>query len=130
MIDRHRDEIAAVLTERGLIVKTDVGLSDFRIDLTLASASDPAQPLVAVLLDGEGWRARRTVADRDGLPVDVLGKLMRWPGIERVWLPEWLDDPDATATDSSRRWMPSRPVVGLRRWSGSRISMSPHGGAG
>jgi len=95
--DRHRDEIAAVLTERGLVVKTDVGLSDFRIDLTLASASDPAQPLIAVLLDGEGWRARRTVADRDGLPVDVLGTLMRWPGIERVWLPEWLDDPDATA---------------------------------
>lgn len=95
--DRHRDEIAAVLRERGLVVKTDVGLSDFRIDLTLASASDPAQPLVAVLLDGEGWRARRTVADRDGLPVDVLGKLMRWPGIERVWLPEWLDDPHATA---------------------------------
>ncbi len=95
--DRHRDEIAAVLTERGFVVKTDVGLSDFRIDLTLASASDPAQPLVAVLLDGEGWRARRTVADRDGLPVDVLGKLMRWPGVERVWLPEWLDDPDATA---------------------------------
>lgn len=97
VIDRHRDEIAAVLSERGLVVKTDVGLSDFRIDLTLASASDPAQPLIAVLLDGEGWRARRTVADRDGLPVDVLGKLMRWPGIERVWLPEWLDDPDATA---------------------------------
>lgn len=97
VIDRHRDEIAAVLTERGLVVKTDVGLSDFRIDLTLASASDPTQPLVAVLLDGEGWRARRTVADRDGLPVDVLGGLMRWPGIERVWLPEWLDDPDATA---------------------------------
>lgn len=95
--DRHRDEIAEVLTARGLVVKTDVGLSDFRIDLTLASASDPTQPLVAVLLDGEGWRARRTVADRDGLPVDVLGKLMRWPGIERVWLPEWLDDPDATA---------------------------------
>ncbi len=95
--DRHRDEIAAVLTARGLVVKTDVGLSDFRIDLTLASAADPSQPLVAVLLDGEGWRARRTVADRDGLPVDVLGGLMRWPGIERVWLPEWLDDPDATA---------------------------------
>ena len=97
VIDRHRDEIAAVLTERGLVVRTDVGLSDFRIDLTLASASDPAQPLIAVLLDGEGWRARRTVADRDGLPVDVLGRLMRWPGVERVWLPEWLDDPDATA---------------------------------
>ncbi len=28
VIDRHRDEIAAVLRERGLVVKTDVGLSD------------------------------------------------------------------------------------------------------
>ncbi len=43
--DRHRDEIAAVLRERGLVVKTDVGLSDFRIDLTLASASDPPSRL-------------------------------------------------------------------------------------
>lgn len=97
VIDRHRDEIAAILTERGIVVKTDVGLSDFRVDLTLASRADPHQPLVAVLLDGEGWRARRTVADRDGLPVEVLGALMRWPGVERVWLPEWLDAPHATA---------------------------------
>lgn len=96
VVDRHRDDIAAALRVRGLVVKTDVGLSDFRVDLSLASPSDPALPLVAVLLDGDRWRARRTVADRDGLPVDVLGGLMRWPGVERVWLPEWLDDREAT----------------------------------
>ena len=30
------------------------------------------------------------MADRDGLPVDVLANLMKWPAVERVWLPEWL----------------------------------------
>lgn len=90
--DRHRDEIAAELRLRGYAVKTDVGLSDFRVDISVAAANDPEQPLVAVLLDGDGWRSRRTVADRDGLPVDVLRELMHWPGVERVWMPEWLQD--------------------------------------
>lgn len=94
--DRHRDEVANELRYRGFAVRTDVGLSDFRVDISIASADDPAQPLVAVLLDGEGWRARRTVADRDGLPVDVLHGLMKWPVVERVWLPEWLQQQDAT----------------------------------
>lgn len=94
--DRHREDIATELRSRGVVVRTDVGLSDFRVDLSLASATDPTQPLVAVLLDGEGWRSRRTVADRDGLPVEVLRGLMRWPAVERVWLPAWLQERDAT----------------------------------
>lgn len=38
----------------------------------LSDHAAPDEPLVAVLLDGPGWYSRRTVADRDGLPVDVL----------------------------------------------------------
>lgn len=89
-IDRHRDEIADELRMRGFAVATDVGLSEFRVDISIATADAPNQPLVAVLLDGPAWRARRTVADRDGLPLDVLQGIMRWPDVERVWLPEWL----------------------------------------
>jgi hypothetical protein len=48
---------------------------------------------MAVLLDGPAWARRRTVGDRDGLPVEVLGGLLRWPVVERVWLPSWLADP-------------------------------------
>lgn len=94
--DRHRDEIADELRHRGYAVKTDVGLSDFRVDISIAAEESPDQPLVAVLLDGEQWRERRTVADRDGLPIAVLKELMRWPGVERVWLPEWLQQRDLT----------------------------------
>lgn len=96
VIDRHRDEIANELRLRGYAVQTDIGLSDFRVDISIASATDPNQPVLAILLDGERWRERRTVADRDGLPVEVLSKLMRWPGVARVWLPEWLQDREAT----------------------------------
>lgn len=90
VIDRHRDDIAAALRDERLVVTTDLGLSDFRVDIALADSSEPDRQLVAVLLDGQSWRARRTVADRDALPVDVLRDLMHWPAVERVWLPEWL----------------------------------------
>ncbi|MGK5170454.1 DUF4011 domain-containing protein [Geodermatophilus sp. CPCC 205761] len=93
--DRHRDEIAAALRDRGLVVRTDVGLSEFRVDLSVARADAPDTPVMAVLLDGPAWARRRTVGDRDGLPVDVLSGMLRWPAVERVWLPTWLRDRSA-----------------------------------
>ncbi|WP_241175725.1 DUF4011 domain-containing protein [Modestobacter sp. KNN46-3] len=93
--DRHRDEVAAALRARGLVVRTDVGLSEFKVDLAVSLASAPDVPVLAVLLDGPAWARRRTVGDRDGLPVEVLGGMLRWPAVERVWLPAWLADRDA-----------------------------------
>lgn len=93
--DRHRDQIAHELRSRGLVVHTDVGLSDFRVDLVLADADAPDAPLVAVLLDGRGWGKRMTVYDREVLPSQILSRAMGWPDVERVWMPEWLRDKDA-----------------------------------
>jgi hypothetical protein len=95
VVDRHREQIAVALRSRGLVVRTDVGLSEFRIDLSVARASDPDTPVMAVLLDGPAWARRRTVGDRDGLPVEVLAGMQRWPVVERVWLPAWLADPSS-----------------------------------
>jgi len=117
VIDRHRDDIANALREAGLPVSTDVGLSDFRVDIVISDPEQPDQPLVAVLLDGTEWFGRRTVADRDGLPVDVLERLMKWPAVERVWLPEWLDHRTETinrlrdAVDEAKRELARREVV-------------------
>ena len=61
--------------------------------------TSPERPLVAVLLDGPGWARRRTVGDRDGLPVEVLSRMLGWPAVERVWLPAWLRDPDAVVAE-------------------------------
>ncbi|XKH53101.1 DUF4011 domain-containing protein [Citricoccus nitrophenolicus] len=89
-VDRHRDQIAEVFRQAGLAVATDVGLSDFKIDLSLADPDRPDEPLVAVLLDGEEWSQRLTVGDRDGLPGQILKKNLEWPEVVRIWLPEWL----------------------------------------
>ena len=96
--DGHREEIAAALREQGLAVHSDVGLSDFRIDLVLAPGECPDEPRVAVLLDGPGWENRRTSYDRDVLPTRVLARMMRWPRVERIWMPEWLQDPEAVVS--------------------------------
>ena len=95
VVDRHREEIAEALRARGYVVRTDVGLSSFTIDLSVARAEAPDVPVLAVLLDGPAWAQRRTTGDRDGLPRDVLSRMLRWPAVERVWLPSWLDDAGA-----------------------------------
>ncbi len=100
--DRHRDNIAERLRERGFSVWTDIGLSDFRVDLQIARADTPDQPLVAVLLDGPNWAQRATVNDRDGLPRQILGGMLKWPAVERIWLPTWLDNPESVLNRIAR----------------------------
>lgn len=90
--DRHRDDIANALRDAGLHVMADVGLSNFRLDLVLARPERPDRPLLPVLLDGENWRRRFTVSDRDVLPVEVLEGLMGWPMVARIWWPMWLQN--------------------------------------
>ena len=114
-VDLHRNEIAERLRETGLEVSVGVGHSSFEIDLVLGASgraeesgrgalperfarnAQAARPGVAVLLDGPGWDRRKSVMDRDLLPVDVLGT-MGWERVERVWMPEWVADPDAVVT--------------------------------
>jgi lambda repressor-like predicted transcriptional regulator len=95
--DRHREQIGHALRKRGLAVRTNVGLSDFTLDLVLAEPSAPDEPLVAVLLDGPGWRRRLTARDRDALPQEVLIDALGWSSVERVWLPDWLTNADAVS---------------------------------
>lgn len=90
--DLHREDVAAALRERGFVVDTGVGLSDFRIDLAVARADQPQRYLAAIQLDGPEWGARATIGDRDSLPVEVLQGLLHWPVVSRVWLPAWLSD--------------------------------------
>jgi hypothetical protein len=92
--DRHRDDIAEALRAAGLHVMTDVGMSNFRLDLVLARAESPTRPLLPVLLDGESWTRRTTVSDRDVLPLEVLEGLMGWPAVARIWWPMWMQNRD------------------------------------
>ena len=125
--DRHRDEIATAATKRGLAVLRNVGLSGFTLDLVVGADSGAERdPRVAVLLDGPEWAARQTVGDRDGLPVEVLSRLMHWPVVQRIWLPDWLRDKDGVldrlqdaACRPARASAPARPVLTSAAAAGS-----------
>nr|WP_283251201.1 DUF4011 domain-containing protein [Rhabdothermincola salaria] len=97
--DRHRREITEALRERGLRVTADLGLSSFKVDLALSLPEVGDKWLVGVLLDGPDWADRPTVIDRDALPVSVLGGMLGWPRIARVWLPSWRSEPDQVIAD-------------------------------
>lgn len=112
----HRREIAEALEAAGLTVRTGVGHSTFEIDLVLARADQPALPTVAVMLDGPQWNQRGSIVDRDLLPVDVL-RTMGWQRVERVWMPEWLADPQAVVARlveaAGGRWTPAAPSAAV-----------------
>ncbi|GAA1190050.1 DUF4011 domain-containing protein [Prauserella alba] len=112
--DRILSEVADAVRARGYEVATNVGLSQFTVDIAVRHA-DSRRWQVAVLLDGPEWASRLTVADRDRAP-QLLGAKMRWPSTVRVWLPAWVreraavlerideaiarSEPDATAVRS------------------------------
>ena len=95
--DWYRHAMAEELRTAGLAVSEGVGQSSFTIDLVLARPDRPAEPAVAVVLDGREWNRRESAADRDLMPVDVL-RTMGWPRVERVWAPEWAADKEAVIT--------------------------------
>lgn len=114
--DRHRDDIASALRSAGLHVMSDVGLSNFRLDLVLARPENPSRPILPVLLDGESWKKRTTVSDRDVLPVEVLENLMGWPTVARIWWPMWLQnrqeviDGIVAAVDRAEAWLDGKTI--------------------
>lgn len=91
--DRHRSDVAKALTAAGLKVVERLGMSNFRVDLAVADPRDESKSILGILLDGRGWIDRHTSADREVLPRTVLVKNMKWPAVERIWLPMWLRDP-------------------------------------
>ncbi len=83
--------ICAALRERGYDVETNYGLSEFVLDLVVKEPGcDHWQ--VAIVLDGPRWAKRTTVADRELSP-QLLETMMHWGAALRLWLPQWIEDP-------------------------------------
>ncbi|RYI24564.1 DUF4011 domain-containing protein [Dermacoccus sp. 147Ba] len=111
--DAYRRSLVEALTKSGLEVREGVGTSSFKVDLAVRRPGSEAW--VALLLDGKEWAERATVSDREVLPEMVLGKVMQWPRVERVWLPEWIADEagvlariDEACADASAKLAESR----------------------
>ena len=84
-------DITAAIRNEGYEVKTNIGCSEYRMDIGIVDPEDPENYLLGLVLDGENMKASKTVADRFAVQPSVLSGL-GWK-IMHIWTLEWLDDP-------------------------------------
>lgn len=87
------EAIAAALRALGWEVRTQVGVSRFRIDLGVVHPDFPGRYLVGVECDGASYHRSPSARDRDRVRQDVL-EALGWT-LRRVWSTDFFTDPDA-----------------------------------
>lgn len=90
--DLLAESIASRLREEGLEVDTNVGRSDFRVDLAIVDPKAPESYRLGIILDGMNYALLATVRDREITVPKVLHNL-GWR-LSRVWALDWLDNPE------------------------------------
>jgi len=84
--------VAAGLRRRGWDVRTQIGVSKFRIDLGVVHPDAPGRFLAGVECDGAAYHSSPTARDRDRVRHIVLEQL-GWR-LLRLWSTEFFRDPD------------------------------------
>ena len=85
--------IVAFLKQHGYTVETEVGCSDYKIDIAVVDPEVDGAYLAGIECDGLAYRHAKTARDRDHLRRTVLQN-MGW-NLYRVWSTEWVRDPVA-----------------------------------
>lgn len=83
-------DVAEALCQKGWSVETQIGVSDFRIDLGVLHPDKPGCYLAGVECDGATYHRSATARDRDLVRENVLTNL-GW-SILRVWSTDWFHD--------------------------------------
>lgn len=84
--------IAKALSNKGYAVKTEVGLSDFKIDIAVIDPRDSTNYILGILLDGETYLNTQTARDREIVQPTVL-KGLNW-NVVRIWSVDWFKQSD------------------------------------
>ena len=87
-----QNQIAKALHDKGFAVKTEIGLSDFKIDVAVVDRRDDSNYILGILLDGETYLNTQTTRDREIVQPSVL-KNLNW-NVARVWSVDWFKQPD------------------------------------
>lgn len=103
--------VATSLQSRGWTVHTQIGVSDFRVDLGVVHPDAPGVYLAGIECDGATYHRSATARDRDKLREQVLRDL-GWE-IFRVWSTDWWIDRESTLNRLDcqlRKCLEQRPI--------------------
>ena len=85
--------IVNFLKEHGYSVETEIGCSDYKIDIAVVNPEVEGEYVVGIECDGLSYVHAKTARDRDHLRRTILQN-MGW-NLYRVWSTEWVRDPAA-----------------------------------
>ncbi|XZF16232.1 DUF3320 domain-containing protein [Chitinophagaceae bacterium MMS25-I14] len=85
--DDFTETIAAGIRERGYEVNTNIGCSDYRIDIGIVDPAHPSRYLLGILTDGKNYAAAKTGRDREIVQTNVL-KALGWR-LHKIWSMDW-----------------------------------------
>lgn len=94
--------IAQRLTDHGITVHPQWGVSGYRIDFALEHRGQPGNMTLAVEADGDVYHRARSARDRDRLRQEHLERL-GWR-FHRVWASAWYSNPEAETRRIVEAW--------------------------
>ncbi|MEH1985904.1 DUF4011 domain-containing protein [Nostoc sp.] len=81
------EDVYHTLVEQGYTIRTQIGCSEYRIDLGVVNCDRPGEFLLGIECDGASYHSSPTARDRDRLRQQVLERL-GWK-IHRIWSTDW-----------------------------------------
>ncbi len=90
-VSPFEESVYKSLTEKGYSVSSQVGCSNYKIDLAVRDKNNPNKFLVGIECDGPTYNSCATIRDRDRLRQEVLERL-GWK-MYRIWSTDWFKNP-------------------------------------
>ena len=90
--DAFVESVAKALQAKGYAVNTNIGSSEYRVDIGIIDPGTPDRYLLGLLCDGYNYVASHTAHDRDVTTPAVLS-LLGWRTYN-IWSVEWWDTPE------------------------------------
>ena len=90
--DAFVESVAKALQAKGYAVNTNIGSSEYRVDIGIIDPANPDKYLLGLLCDGYNYVASSTARDRDVTTPAVLS-LLGWQTYN-IWSVEWWDTPE------------------------------------
>ena len=91
------NSMAKTLEENGLKIKTNIGTSEYKIDIGVINPKNEHEYLMAILVDSENYFNINTTNDRELLVPNVL-KGLGW-NVFRIWTLDWVKNKEKIVTE-------------------------------
>ncbi len=95
-ITPDRDIVEKIIAEKirklGYEVNTNIGCSEYKIDIGIIHPNRKGEYILGIMFDGKKYHAANTARDRNILQISVL-KSLGW-NIHRLWILDWWENQD------------------------------------